>query len=105
MGRFQWTTSFGVTQKEREETEVQMVVWEPYVCNSDIPISLVQSLSLTTNRDVWRCTVRCVQTHQDVVVTDGDCASQCEKEFKNCNVSSPPKFEAEACELSSSACG
>ena len=29
-------------------------------------------------RDVWRCTVRCVQTHQDVVVADGNCASQCE---------------------------
>ena len=65
----------------------------------------VHSLSFTTNRDVWRCAVRCVQTHQDVVVTDGDCASRCEEEFKKCNVSSPPKFEAEACELSSSACG
>ena len=56
-------------------------------------------------RDVWRCTVRCVQTHQDVVVTDGNHASQCEDEFKNCNVSAPPNFEAEAGEQSSSACG
>ena len=48
MEKFQWTISFGCTQTEREETQAQMVVWEPYVCNSDDKIILVQSLSLTT---------------------------------------------------------
>ena len=112
VGKFQWTISFGCTQTEREEAQAQMVVWEPHVHNSDNKIILVQSLSLTTrvmhgSTDTrrllrgptsfeWRCTVQFVQTHQDVVVTDNTCASQCEEEFKNCNVSAPPKSSLSA---------
>ena len=84
-----------------------MVVCEPNVHNSDNQIILMQSLTLTTrvmygSTDTrrllrgptsleQRCAVQCVQTHHDVEVTDGNCASQREEEFENCNVPAPPK--------------